>query len=119
MKHSSIIPTAEDGHVTPSSQCTVSFVPLFSASLPSLSLTGLLSEAGFDTFDKKVEYDEEEGMVWGVGTGVFNLPYSSGLPTDAITPSPDKYGVLMPLLASPISPFPPLPLKAPSYSFPN
>ena len=32
-------------------------------------------------------------MIWGAGTGVFNLIYSSVLLTDSIVPSPDKAGV--------------------------
>ena len=32
-------------------------------------------------------------MIWDAGTGVFNLTCSSGLPTDSIVTSPDKYGV--------------------------
>ena len=32
-------------------------------------------------------------MVWGAGTGVFNLPSSSGHPTDSIIHSPGKAGV--------------------------
>ena len=32
-------------------------------------------------------------MICGAGTAVFNLPYSSGLPTDSIIPSSDKAGV--------------------------
>ena len=32
-------------------------------------------------------------MIWGAGTGVFNLTYSSGLPTDSIIISPDKSAI--------------------------
>ena len=45
---------------------------------------------GFDKCEKKGGYKEGKGMIWGAGTGVFNLPYFSGLPTDSIVFSPDK-----------------------------
>ena len=32
-------------------------------------------------------------MIWCAGTGVLNLTYYSGLPTDSIITSPDKAGV--------------------------
>ena len=34
-------------------------------------------------------------MVWGAGTGLFNLPYFSSLPTESIIPSLDKSGVFL------------------------
>ena len=53
----------------------------------------MLLEDGFDTYSKKGETNEEEEMVWGAGTGVFNLNSSSLLPTNSIIPSTDKAGV--------------------------
>ena len=61
--------------------------------MPSFSLTRMISAAGVDTFGKKVVDEEEEGMIWGSGIGVFKLAYSSRLPTESIIPSPDKSGV--------------------------
>ena len=60
-----------------------------------VTITGLLLKAGFDICSKKRGYDEEKGIVWGAGTGVFNLPSSLGLPTDSIITYPDKYGVFL------------------------
>ena len=58
-----------------------------------LSLTRMISAARFVTCTKKGVDDTEEGMIWGVGTEVFNFTPSSGLPNDSITLSPDKAGV--------------------------
>ena len=51
------------------------------------------SADGLDTCGKKVGDDEEEGMIWGAGTEVFNLTSSSVLPTESIITYPDKAGV--------------------------
>ena len=49
--------------------------------------------AKLDTCDKKVGDDEEERIIWGEGTWLFNLTSSSVLPTYFIFSSPDKAGL--------------------------
>ena len=44
----------------------------------------------FDTCLNKVWYDEEEEIIHGISTGVFNLTSYSGPPTDSTIISPDK-----------------------------
>ena len=49
MRQYLIPPTVEAGYLTPLSHKTVYVAPYFLASIPSFSLTRLISEAGFDT----------------------------------------------------------------------
>ena len=40
--------------------------------------------------EERREDNKNQRIIWGAGTGVFNLNYFSGLPTDSIITSPDK-----------------------------
>ena len=61
--------------------------------MPSFSLTRLISAAIFYTYSNQGQDDKEEVIIWGEGLGVFNMPSSSGLPTDSIITFPHKSGV--------------------------
>ena len=90
------ISTSPDKYgVFPSFSCTTTFLASYFP-FPFYDTFSLASStAGFDTCHNKEEDEEEEIIIWGEGTGVFNLTSYSGLSSDFIIISPDKAGVFL------------------------
>ena len=85
------IPEVEYGFTLPSSDSSVSVTILLLHSLPALSLAALLAVAVFHISSN--EGGHLRLLRWGAGTELLSLTYSSGLPTDSIITSTDKYAV--------------------------
>ena len=74
----------------PSFSDTTTFLASYVTSPYSDTFSLASSEDGFDTCSKKVGVEEEYGVILCAGTGLFNLNYSSVLPTDSTIASTDK-----------------------------